>query len=494
MAKPKDHTKYPSIDELSDSMLMMTSKPRKTALYLIYIIFGIIAVFFIWASFTHKDEYVKVPGEIRPINGNAIITSPINGTITQMDIQNGDIVKKGQLLMKLDTAALEKQEKLMNDEIHKTNYKLKNYELLKESIRDNKNKFSKNGNASDFYDMYEKYQSDLRNALQQADNNDASLDQNKQNAENSIKANVDKQHSFNEQLTLYNTYKASVNDDQDEFKNDQIDSSVYATYLVYKNNYDTLMKKMDENPNESSDIQTQLHTLKLEEQAKIDNSIESLQTSLKTTQYAIDDARQSLSLFEQVSSTQSIAQQNVTLSTLNQITDNMATLHQNLLEFQLKLVDIKNNIDSSNIKANKAGKVMLQNTLKVGANITAGNELLQIVSTNDKLNVELTVSERYISSFKVGKAVKFEINALPYADYGDASGNITEISPDAITDQKTNQSYYLVECSLHEIQLKKKDGDQAKLLAGMQGEAIVMNKSRTVLSWILKELNMWLHT
>lgn len=118
---------------------------------------------------------------------------------------------------------------------------------------------------------------------------------------------------------------------------------------------------------------------------------------------------------------------------------------------------------------------------------------MKIVSTNNRLNFELTVPNRYVSSFKIGKSVKFEINSLPYADYGDAKGKIIEVSPDAIIDQKTNQNYYLVECSLDDAQLKKKDGKTANLLTGMQGEGIVIDKSRTVLSWILKELNMWLH-
>lgn len=493
MAKSQNNTKYPSIDDLSDSMLMMTSKPRKTALYLIYIIFGIVVVFFIWAAFAHKDDYVKVPGEIRPINEDAIISSPVNGTITQLNVQNDDIVKKGQLLMKLDTSALQKQEKLMKDEIHKSNDKLKNYELLKTSIRENKNEFSKNGDTSDFHDMYEKYKSDLRNAKQQADNSDVSLDQNKQNAKDTINVNTDKLNSINQQLTLYSIYKTSVNDNQDKFHDEQKNSSIYAAYKVYKDNYDTLQEKMQENPNENDDIQTQLHTLKLKEEATIDSSVDTLNTTLKAAQYAIDNSQKSLTLFTQISSDRSIAEQNVTLTTLNQITASMTSLHQNLLDYQLKLVDIKNGIDNSNIRANKAGKVMMQSTLKVGTNIPAGNELMKIVSTNNRLNFELTVPNRYISSFKIGKSVKFEINSLPYADYGDAKGKIIEVSPDAIIDQKTNQNYYLVECSLDDAQLKKKDGKTANLLTGMQGEGIVIDKSRTVLSWILKELNMWLH-
>lgn len=485
--------KFPSIDDITDSTLIMNSKPHKFVLFLIYIILSIVITFFIWAGFTHKDEYVKVSGQIRPSDENAIITSSLNGAITDIKVSNGDIVKKGQLLIKLDTSALQKEEKLVNDEIDDKNNELKNYELLKQSIRENTNEFDKNGESSDFYDMFEKYKNDLNNANEQVNNDNISLYQNKQNATETLQQNIDKTHDLQQEIANYTLYKSSVEDDKDEFPANQKNSSVYTTYKVYKNNYDNLKEKIQQNLDDSIDLQTQLQTLKLKEVATINNSIDSLNTSLKASQFAVDNSQKSLTLFNQISSGKSIAEQNITLTTLNQITDSIETLNQNILSYQLKLVDIKNSIDNSSIKANKNGKIMLQTTLKVGTNINAGNELMRIVSTNKNLTFELTVPNRDISSFQIGKEVKFEINSLPYIDYGKAKGIITDISPDAIIDEKTNLSYYLVDCSIDETQLKSKDGKIVNLLAGMQGQGIVIDKPRTVLSWILKELNMLLN-
>lgn len=491
MAKEYGKKEYPDMDDITDSVLIMNAKPRKTALFLIYIILGVVLAFFVWASFAHKDDYVRVSGQIRPTNEDAVISSPLNGTISGLKVKNGDIVKKGQTLMILDTSALKKQAALMNKEIDTTNTKLKNYELLKESIRENTNKFSKNGEDADFYTMFEKYQNDLKNAQQQSTNSNVNVDQNKQNAADNIKENTAKESDINEQINLYQTYKSSVNDNQDEFSDAQKSSSIYATYKVYKDNYDSLQKKLQGNPETAGAIQAQLDNLKLKEKASIDSSLASLNSSLKGAQFAIASSQKNLDLFNQVAPEESVAEQSVMLTTLNQITSSTEALNQSLLEYQLKLVDINTSIDNSTIKANKTGKVMLQNNLKVGTNIVAGNELIRIVSENSNLKFELTVPDRDISSFKVGKKVKFEISSLPYAEYGDASGKITEISPDAITDQKTNLSYYLVECSLNQARLTKKDGDSANLIAGMQGQGIVINKPKTVLTWILEELNMW---
>ena len=55
-----------------------------------------------WLSFAKTDEIVLVPGKIVPIGDVKEIQMPIGGIAKEILVNEGDIVKKGDLLIQLD--------------------------------------------------------------------------------------------------------------------------------------------------------------------------------------------------------------------------------------------------------------------------------------------------------------------------------------------------------------------------------------------------------
>ena len=87
-----------------------------------------------WLALARTEEIVVAPGQLEPIGSVQDIQMPVGGVADQILVAEGDTVKAGQVLMKLDTEASEeqrvslektiklKQEQLQLKEQEKLNY------------------------------------------------------------------------------------------------------------------------------------------------------------------------------------------------------------------------------------------------------------------------------------------------------------------------------------------------------------------------------------
>ena len=62
-----------------------------------------------WLSLARTEEIVVAPGQLEPIGSVHEIQMPLGGVADQILVREGDRVKAGQVLMKLDTEASEEQ-------------------------------------------------------------------------------------------------------------------------------------------------------------------------------------------------------------------------------------------------------------------------------------------------------------------------------------------------------------------------------------------------
>ena len=93
-----------------------------------------------WLALARTEEIVVAPGQLEPIGSVQDIQMPLGGVADQILVEEGDRVKAGQVLMKLDTEASEEQrnslektiklkkEQLILKEEEKRNYQLVNQE------------------------------------------------------------------------------------------------------------------------------------------------------------------------------------------------------------------------------------------------------------------------------------------------------------------------------------------------------------------------------
>jgi multidrug efflux pump subunit AcrA (membrane-fusion protein) len=77
----------------------------------LYILIALSAAFAVWVSIATIGQVVPAQGKLIPAGSAHEVQAPVQGVISEMLVHNGDQVKAGQILMKLnqDVAAAEMQ-------------------------------------------------------------------------------------------------------------------------------------------------------------------------------------------------------------------------------------------------------------------------------------------------------------------------------------------------------------------------------------------------
>lgn len=100
----KETKKERSEDEeyMSDAKAALLSKPTKFASSILYLIVLLLVISLIWAYFSKIDQITIGEGKVIPFSEVKIIQSLDGGTLSEILVDEGNFVKKNQILAKLD--------------------------------------------------------------------------------------------------------------------------------------------------------------------------------------------------------------------------------------------------------------------------------------------------------------------------------------------------------------------------------------------------------
>ena len=72
-------------------------------------IMGLIVAVITWALIAHIDEAIPADGKLEPIDDAKKILAPMSGVVKQIYVKNGDKVRAGALLLRLESTIPESQ-------------------------------------------------------------------------------------------------------------------------------------------------------------------------------------------------------------------------------------------------------------------------------------------------------------------------------------------------------------------------------------------------
>ena len=99
------------------SMLEIIERPaHKGGTVIIIGIFSLLIVAVIWACLSKTDVVVTASGNVQPVGNLNVVKSYSGGTVKSIQITEGAYVEKGDLLIELDTQALEIDENQLNSQ------------------------------------------------------------------------------------------------------------------------------------------------------------------------------------------------------------------------------------------------------------------------------------------------------------------------------------------------------------------------------------------
>ncbi len=169
-----------------------------------------------------------------------------------------------------------------------------------------------------------------------------------------------------------------------------------------------------------------------------------------------------------------------------EVSDQLRQAESEIGEFSERLVAAQDELDHIDIRAPQKGVVHQLVVHAAGAVIAPGEAIMQIVPNNDALTPELKLSPQDIDQIAIGQAVTLRFSAFSQRTTPELNGEITRVSADLTTDQRTGQSFYNIRVFVPETEWQRL-GKLAPL-AGMPVEAFVQTGERTALAYLTKPL------
>ena len=170
-----------------------------------------------------------------------------------------------------------------------------------------------------------------------------------------------------------------------------------------------------------------------------------------------------------------------------EVVNDLRETRNEIKELQERLVVAQDVLRRSAILAPLAGEIQQLGVHTIGGVIGQGQELMQIVPSDDKLIVEAKVSPADIDSLAEGQIAEVRLTSFQARTTPIIEGTVSSVTADRIVDEREGIDYYLAQIIVPDEQLEFLDGK--KLLAGMPAEALIKTGSRTVLEYLLKPID-----
>ncbi|MBD8599183.1 HlyD family type I secretion periplasmic adaptor subunit [Pseudomonas sp. CFBP 8772] len=166
------------------------------------------------------------------------------------------------------------------------------------------------------------------------------------------------------------------------------------------------------------------------------------------------------------------------------VAKDLSDVQAQVFDLQEKASALKDRLSRIVIRAPEDGMVLDMKVHTIGGVVSAGTPLLDIVPESSELVVEAHVSTNDIDRITLGKLTDVRFSAFNSATTPVIQGEVTRISADRLTDEKTGEGYYLVRVKITDDGLKRL-GDR-KLQPGMPAEVLINAGDRTMLQYLLK--------
>jgi len=163
----------------------------------------------------------------------------------------------------------------------------------------------------------------------------------------------------------------------------------------------------------------------------------------------------------------------------------LATAQAELSARRSTLPALAERVARTTVKAPLPGRVNRVLVTTVGAAVSPGAPLVEIVPSEETLLVEAHVRPQDIAFVRIGQKAKVDITAYDPSVYGSLDGVVVAISPDAVLNERTGESFYTVQVRTRSNALKDRSGRNLPIGTGMVSNVSLLGDKRTVLQYIL---------
>ena len=369
------------------------------------------------------DIVVSARGIVIP-DGEAKIIQPLEtGVVKQILVKEGDFVKKGQLLILVDTSTTEAQLKSVNKNLEQSKIEA---ERLKSS--GNNSEFSAKTDNKELAEELETQQKLYQENLSAMNSQVAAKQQEISQIKNQIDAAVAQKRDYQYQLT-------NAEDRERRLKN-VIDVIAYDEYQEAQNKTNSLQESLNRTISEIKKLEAQ--------SVQIQKEIMQIKSDFKS--------------------------QNLTT---------LANTQKQINELEANKEEIEFSNQNQKITAPCDGYIDKLLIHTIGGVVTPAQELIALTPVEQPLLIKAQVLNRDVGFIKEGMPVSIKIDTFEFQKYGILHGTVKSISQNSIKDEKLGEVYEVYIIPKEHTLLV--EGKEKQLSTGMTLNAeIEINKRRII--------------
>lgn len=390
-----------------------------------------------WSYFGRIDIVAVANGKISTEGSTKIIQPAISGVVTNINVHEGQRVKKGETLLALDKTTAEK-------DVATTNQSLNTARVERDILR----RLAVGGDTDGIINGAD-LPYETKAMLRQFASSQTALSAARQQAVNGTISNYQQQLQFNQQA---------------------------------KNQLETNAQNLK---NRKAEIEKQLPNANPVDKLRLQNELTSIDQRIASADSAVLGQNQQL-LQSQSALTQAQNQSQTQIAETNSAFSNqIIAAEKRIIELENNLVKAKQVLAQTTITAPVDGTVLSLTVKTIGGVVNAGQQLAQIVPEKVPLYVDAALDNQDVGFVKSGQRVVVKVATYPFQRYGYLEGTVENISPDAIQDDKKGL-IYKAKIKLNDDKSSKQN--QLKLLPGMNISAEITTGQRRIIEFFLDPL------
>ena len=432
MIKKKDNLEY---EFLPAALEIIETPPSPVGKLIVWIIFAIFASAILWSYLGTVDEVAVARGKLVP-DGRLKVIQPVEeGVVQAIYIKEGERVKKGELLVELDSTMKETDVDALKSKlaVTKVEKEILKSELAGVSIDSVMSKFKEELKEIGIDDRQNLY------SLNRARNTEY----------------MEKSESLKLAITQKETENSIANTNLVKLENRYSQLKEEESSLKYLYDIGSIPKR------KWLDKKNELMAAEKEYEAQKDIAVQSKDS--------IEEAKKSLKNYEKERET----------NILNQIVEK----DKMISELESSLAKAKKSYDLQKLVSPVDGVVNGLSLSTIGGVVTPAQPIMTIVPDNTPLTVEASVLNKDIGFVKVGQKTELKLDTFPFQKYGTINGVVTAISPDAFEDEKIGLIYKIkIEPEREYIMA---NGKKVNLTAGMSLNAEIKTGKRRIIEFFL---------
>jgi hemolysin D len=459
--------------DLQDSPFLLKQSMKRSQLLLWLLIVSTVGGV-AWACVAKIEESIPAQGKLEPQGQVKNIQVPVNGVIKQIRVQDGQVVKAGDVLLEVDPEAPKSQLKSLT-EVLKT---LEQENQFYQSQLSGKGEAAVLANVpAQMYSLTKSRSSLLSENLFLQGQLDGSTTQMALNAQEQLRLQTEQIESQSRvaavQLEI-NQIQEQIKQAEERRRNAQENLQAEEKIL------------QDIKPLADAGGLSRIQFVK--QQQTVDNKrSEMVQFEQEKNRLAASITQTEAKVVNTVAVNRKDHTSQISLN-LQKIAEIDSQLTKALVENQRKVSETKNQISQANqllkysdVKAPVGGTIFNLKATAPGHVANTSENILTIVPDNS-LIAKVMITNRDIGFVRPGMKVDVRIDSFPFSEFGDVKGEIISIGSDALPPTELQPVYTFPAIIKLSRQSLNASGKEIHLQSGMSLNANIRVRERTVMS------------